>query len=135
MIKFAAVLSTPITLMAIALVPPSTVLAETPPPGLPPETLASMVNQVSDMLSTSINTGSCQDLSGILAKVPTNGGTPPDPNSLMGQVLLSVKNDPKLKSIVVTKVGPSLITKLIDCNMVPLDALSPSPKSSSSTKP
>lgn len=135
--KLAPALTTAISMAAIALINPPLALAQTQPTptALPPDTLLSLVNQVSDMLASTLNTGSCQDLSGILSKVPTTAaGTAPDPNSMFGQVLLSVKNDPKLKSIVVTKVGPPLITKLIDCNMVPLDALtSPSSVPSSTT--
>jgi hypothetical protein len=109
--------------MAIAFAKPT--FAQTQPSSLPPDTLVSIVTQISDMLASTVSSGSCQDFSNLLAKVPAGGGTAPDPNSMIGQVLLSVQKDPKLKSIVVSKVGPALVTKLIDCNMVPLDALSP----------
>jgi hypothetical protein len=118
-------------MMAIAFAQPT--YAQTQPSSLPPDTLVSLVTQISDMLANTLSSGSCQDFSNILAKVPTGGGTAPDPNSMIGQVLLSVQKDPNLKSIVVSKVGPSLVTKLIDCNMVPLDALSPTAPSSTST--
>ncbi|MBW4550613.1 MAG: hypothetical protein KME35_05810 [Aphanocapsa sp. GSE-SYN-MK-11-07L] len=117
--------------MAIAFAQPT--YAQTQPSSLPPDTLVNLVTQISDMLANTLSSGSCQDFSNILTKVPTGGGTAPDPNSMIGQVLLSVQKDPKLKSIVVSKVGPSLVTKLIDCNMVPLDALSPTAPSSTST--
>ncbi len=111
------------TMMAIAFAQPTH--AQTQPSSLPPDTLISIVTQVSDMLANTVSSGSCQDFSNLLTKVPAGGGTAPDPNSMIGQVILSVQKDPNLKSIVVSKVGPSLVTKLIDCNMVPLDALSP----------
>jgi hypothetical protein len=132
MLKSATLLGSA-AIMAIAFAKPT--YAQTQPASLPPDTLVSIVTQISDMLASTVSTGSCQDFSGILAKVPANGGAAPDPNSMIGQVLLSVQKDPKLKSIVVSKVGPALVTKLIDCNMVPLDALSPTAPSTSTPSP
>jgi hypothetical protein len=104
------------------------VQAQTPPPALPQATELNVVNQVSDKLANRLTTSSCQDFAALLAKVQASSGQPsPDSNSVIGQLLTSVKSNSQLKAIVVNKVGEPLVTKLIDCNMVPVDALFSSP--------
>uniref|UniRef100_B8HVI7 Uncharacterized protein n=1 Tax=Cyanothece sp. (strain PCC 7425 / ATCC 29141) TaxID=395961 RepID=B8HVI7_CYAP4 len=112
-------------LITLAIAAPPRALAQAAPsaPAFSPEALTGIVNQVSDGLAQQISAGSCQDFVGLLSKVQATGSSTPDPNSIIGQVLNSVKTSPQLQNIVVAKVGPPMITKLLSCNLIPVDAL------------
>lgn len=97
--------------------------APTTAPALPEETLTPLVTQLSDQLATYITSSSCQDLSALVSKLQTSPTVATNDTSLIGQTLTTVKNSPQLKAIIVDKVGGPLVTKLIDCNMVPADLL------------
>lgn len=90
---------------------------------LPDDVMNSTVTQVSDSLAAYINTSSCQEFSELVKMIPTDGGTPPDQGSIMGQLLLSIKDSANLQGIISSKVGPPLITKMVSCNMIPIDLL------------
>jgi len=90
----------------------------------PEEMMTSTVQQMSDSLATYISGSSCSQLVSIVKMIPTDGSNPaPDPNSIIGSVMLTVKNSPNLQSTIATRVGPPLISKMLECNMVPVDLL------------
>lgn len=99
----------------------------TPPglgqPGFSESSLTSMVTQISDSLASKISTSSCQDLASLVQQIGSTPQTPPDPNSLLGQVMISVKNSPTLQGILISKLGTPLINRLLDCNMISVDLL------------
>lgn len=90
---------------------------------LPDDVMNSTVTQVSDALAEHISTSSCQEFSELIKLIPTDGGTPPDQGSIMGQLILSIKNSTSLQGIISSKVGPPLISKMVSCNMIPIDLL------------
>lgn len=95
--------------------------------------LTGLVNQVSDLLVTRINTGTCQDFATLIGQVKDSGSTPPDPASPFTAMLGQVQASEQLKGIVVAKVGPAMVNRLLACNMVPINALT-SPTSATAPK-
>ncbi len=90
----------------------------------PEEVMTSTVQQMSDSLATYISGASCTEVATIVKMIPTDGSNPaPDPNSIIGSVILTVKNSPNLQSTIATRVGPPLISKMLECNMVPVELL------------
>ncbi|XFA74143.1 hypothetical protein RYO59_002408 [Thermosynechococcaceae cyanobacterium Okahandja] len=88
------------------------------------ETLMSTVEQMSDSLASYIKGSSCADVAKIVKMIPTDGNSPPpDPSSILGSVILTVKNSPNLQSTIATRVGPPLINKMLECNMISVDLL------------
>ncbi|URR35722.1 hypothetical protein NBE99_00900 [Thermosynechococcus sp. HN-54] len=86
---------------------------------LPPEMMKTTVQQVSDSLAKYVSGASCTDIAQLIKMLPTNGSNPaPDPNSIIGAVMLSIKNSPDLQSIIASRVGPPLISKAVECNMI-----------------
>lgn len=92
-------------------------------PGFSESSLTPMVTQISDSLARKISTSSCQDLASLVQQIGTTPQTPPDPNSLLGQVMIAVKNSPNLQGILISKLGTPLINRLFDCNMISVDLL------------
>ncbi|MDG2990972.1 hypothetical protein L3556_08535 [Candidatus Synechococcus calcipolaris G9] len=90
---------------------------------LPDDVMNSTVTQVSDALAEHISTSSCQEFSELIKLIPTDGGTPPDASSIMGQLVLSIKDSSNLQGIISSKVGPPLISKMVACNMIPIELL------------
>jgi hypothetical protein len=93
--------------------------------GLPEETLAGFVTQISDGLATKIQASTCPDAVGLLDKIKEASSKAPDRDSVIGKVLLDVKTNPKLKDIIIQKVSAPMLNKLLECNMVPLDLAGP----------
>jgi hypothetical protein len=89
--------------------------------------LSGLVNQVSDLLVTRINSGTCQDFATLIGQVKDSANTPPDPNSTFTGLLNQVQASEPLKGIVVAKVGPAMVNRLLACNMVPVNALTSAP--------
>lgn len=90
----------------------------------PEEVMASAVQQMSDSLAAYITGASCSEVASMVKMIPTDGSSPPpDPNSIIGSVILTVKNSPNLQSTIATRVGPPLINKMLECNMVPVELL------------
>ncbi|MFN4194372.1 MAG: hypothetical protein ACK4HM_00885 [Thermosynechococcus sp.] len=86
---------------------------------LPPEMMKTMVEQVSNSLAKYVSGASCSDITELLKALPTGGNNPgPDPTSIIGSVMLSIQKSPELLSIVASRVGPPLISKAVECNMV-----------------
>jgi hypothetical protein len=108
---------------------PQTVRAEpssvAPNSGLPEESLTDLVNQLSDSLAAKIQGSSCPDMLLILDQIKNASAKPPDPDSVITKVLADVKTNPKLKAIVIQKLSGPLLNRMLDCNMVPIDLLSP----------
>ncbi|MFN4280525.1 hypothetical protein [Thermosynechococcus sp.] len=99
------------------------VRAQTASP-LPPEMMKTMVEQVSDSLAQYVSGASCTDIAQLIKMLPTNGSnSAPDPNSIIGAVMLSIKDSPDLQLIISSRVGPPLIGKAIECNMIPPELL------------
>jgi hypothetical protein len=94
--------------------------------GLPEETLAGFVTQISDGLATKIQSSTCPEAVGLLDKIKEASSKAPDQGSVIGKVLLDVKTNPKLKDIIIQKVSAPMLNKLLECNMVPLDLAGPS---------
>lgn len=92
-------------------------------PGLSESSLTPMVTQLSDSLANRISTSSCQDLATLIQQIGNTPQTPPDPSSLLGQVMIAVKNSPNLQGILVSKLGTPLINRLLGCNMISVDLL------------
>jgi len=92
-------------------------------PGFSESSLAPMVTQMSDALAKKVSTGSCQDLAALVQQIGNTTPTPPDPNALLGQVMITVKGSSTLQNILISKVGPPLINRLLDCNMISVDLL------------
>lgn len=114
-------------LMASLLVLPQTVRAQasnaTPNSGLPEESLTDLVNQLSDTLAKRIQGSSCPDMLVFLDQIKATSTKPIDPDSLITKVLADVKTHPKLKEIVIQKLSEPLLNRMLECNMVPIDAL------------
>jgi hypothetical protein len=112
-----------------SLVLPQTALAQasdaTPNSGLPEESLTDLVTQLSDSLAARIQGSSCPDMLLILDQIKTASAKPSDPDSVITKVLADVKTNPKLKAIVIQKLSGPLLNRMLDCNMVPVDLLSP----------
>ncbi len=109
------------TLMTLGTSQP--VRAQTASP-LPPEMMKTTVQQVSDSLAKYVSGASCTDIAQLIKMLPANGSNPaPDPSSIIGAVMLSIKNSPDLQSIIASRVGPPLIGKAIECNMIPPELL------------
>jgi hypothetical protein len=94
--------------------------------GLPEETLAGLVTQLSDSLTSKIQNSSCPEMVQLLDQIKSASAKPIDPDSLITKVLSDIKTNPKLKGIVIQKLSEPLLNRLLDCNMVPLDLLAPS---------
>lgn len=87
---------------------------------LPPEMMKTTVQQVSDSLAKYVARSSCSDIGKLIKMLPTDESSPAlDPNSIIGAVMLSIKNSPDLQSIIASRVGPPLISKAVECNMIP----------------
>jgi hypothetical protein len=108
---------------------PQTVQAQasnaTPNSGLSEESLTDLVNQMSDSLAAKIKGSSCPDMLVILDQIKATSTKPVDPDSVITKVLADVKTNPKLKAIVIQKLSEPLLNRMLDCNMVPIDLLSP----------
>jgi hypothetical protein len=108
---------------------PQTVRAESsgvaPNSGLPEESLTDLVTQLSDSLAAKIQGSSCPDMLLILDQIKSASAKPSDPDSVITKVLADVKTNPKLKAIVIQKLSGPLLNRMLDCNMVPIDLLSP----------
>jgi hypothetical protein len=110
-------------LQSVVLAQPSSVPTNS---GLPEETLAGFVTQISDGLATKIQSSTCPEAVGLLDKIKEASSKAPDQGSVIGKVLLDVKTNPKLKDIIIQKVSAPMLNKLLECNMVPLDLAGPS---------
>jgi hypothetical protein len=60
-------------------------------------------------------------------QIKTTSSKPMDPDSLVIKVLNDVKTNPKLKAIIIQKLSEPLLNRMLECNMVPLEALSSKP--------
>jgi hypothetical protein len=98
-----------------------------PNSGLPEESLTDLVTQLSDSLAAKIQGSSCPDILIILDQIKSASTKPPDPDSVITKVLADIKTNPKLKAIVIQKLSEPLLNRMLDCNMVPIDLLSPPP--------
>jgi hypothetical protein len=96
-------------------------------PAMAQSGLTGVVNQVSDLLVTRINSGTCADFANLIGQVKDSGAKPVDSTSTIGKLIAQVGTNDQLKSIVVSKVGPAMVNRLFACNMIPLDALTPPP--------
>jgi hypothetical protein len=117
-------------LIATCIVSPTTVLAQPvsvpTKSGLPEETLAGFVTQISDGLAAKIQGSTCPEAVVLLDKIKEASSKAPDEESLVGKVLLDVKASPNLRGIIAQKVSAPLLNKLLECNMIPLDLMGPS---------
>jgi hypothetical protein len=103
----------------------------TPNSGLPEDSLTDLVNQMSDTLATKIQGSSCPDMLVFLDQIKATSTKPVDPDSVVTKVLADIKTNPTLKAIVIKKLSEPLLNRMLDCNMVPVDLLTPpSPPSS-----
>ncbi len=116
-------LGTVLSWITCTIIYPLSAQAQTPSPGIPEESLLPLVTQMSDQLATKISTSSCQDIRALLAQAQASSSQTPDSNSIIAQTLVSVRNSPKLKGIIISKLGEPMITKMIDCNLIPVEAL------------
>jgi hypothetical protein len=91
--------------------------------GIPEETQIQLVNQFSDQLAAKIQKATCPEVGTLLEQIKDSGNKPQDPDSLVGRLLEDMKSNPKLKAIVVQKLGEPMMNRLLDCNMVPIDWL------------
>ncbi|RMH64597.1 MAG: hypothetical protein D6676_09170 [Cyanobacteria bacterium J003] len=104
------------TLIAMGTVQPVRAQGASP---LPPEMMKTTVEQMSDALAKYVSGASCADIAQLIQMLPTNSSnSAPDPSSIMGAVMLSIKNSPELQLIIASRVGPPLISKTIECNMI-----------------
>jgi hypothetical protein len=114
-----------------SLVLPQTAQAQssntTPNSGLPEDSLTDLVNQMSDTLATKIQGSSCPDMLVFLDQIKATSTKPVDPDSVVTKVLADIKTNPKLKAIVIKKLSEPLLNRMLDCNMVPVDLLTPPP--------
>jgi len=94
--------------------------------GMPEETLSEMVTQMSDSLVTKVKTSSCPEMIQLMDQIKTTSTKPIDPDSIVTKVLNDVKTNPKLKAIIMQKLSEPLLNRMLECNMVPLEALSKS---------
>jgi hypothetical protein len=94
--------------------------------GMPEETLSEMVTQMSDSLVTKVKTSSCPEMILLMDQIKTTSSKPIDPDSIITKVLNDVKTNPKLKAIIMQKLSEPLLNRMLECNMVPLEALSKS---------
>ncbi len=102
--------------------------AETPTgsSGMPEETLSEMIAKMSDSLVAKVKTSSCPDMVQLLDQIKTTSTKPMDPDSIITKVMNDVKTNPKLKAIIMQKLSEPLLNRMLECNMVPLEALSSS---------
>jgi hypothetical protein len=94
---------------------------------MPEETLSEMVTQMSDSLVTKVKTSSCPEMIQLMDQIKTTSSKPMDPDSIVTKVLNDVKTNPKLKAIIMQKLSEPLLNRMLECNMVPLEALSSKP--------
>jgi hypothetical protein len=114
-----------------SLVLPQTAQAQssntTPNSGLPEDSLTDLVNQMSDTLAAKIQGSSCPDMLVFLDQIKATSTKPVDPDSVVTKVLADIKTNPTLKAIVIKKLSEPLLNRMLDCNMVPVDLLTPPP--------
>jgi cytoskeletal protein RodZ len=89
--------------------------------GIPEETQIQLVTQFSDQVAARLQKATCPEVATLLDEVKAAGNKPQDPNSLVGRLLDDMKNNPKLKSIVIQKLSEPMMTRLLECNMVPIN--------------
>ena len=89
---------------------------------LPEEVEIKLVNSMSDTLATRLNESNCADFNELLdgAQADAEKGSQ---SGIITQVLEDVKTNPKLRTIVITKLGAPLLTRTLDCNLTPVGAL------------
>jgi hypothetical protein len=90
---------------------------------LPEETAIQLVTDLSDKLATQLAGSSCEEFNTLLDDAQTQAKTPQDDTSIIGSVLKDVRTNPKLRTIIMTKLSEPLLNKILDCNLVPLNAL------------
>jgi hypothetical protein len=90
---------------------------------LPEETEIQLVTDLSDKLATQLAGSSCEEFNTLLDDAQTQSNTPQDSTSIIGSVLKDVRTNPKLRAIIMTKLSEPLLNKILDCNLVPLNAL------------
>lgn len=91
---------------------------------LPEEQGLPLVTQISGDLGTKISGASCQEFNQLLDEAQAEAKDPNrDETTLMNQLLKSVQTNPKYRSIVLENMGAPLINKILDCNLVPVKAL------------
>ncbi len=91
--------------------------------GFSEENLTPIVTQMSDSLAQKLSSSSCQDLATLIQQIGNSSQTPPDPSSLLGQVMISVQNSSNLQQILISKIGSPLVSRLLSCNMISVDLL------------
>ena len=117
------------SICALALVPMELGFAQTESdasstPVLPEEDAIPLVTDLSTELATRISGASCQEFNDLLDRAQAEANDPNrDETSLINQVLGDVRTSPKLRSITVEKLGEPLLNKILDCNLVPVNAL------------
>ncbi len=94
--------------------------------GMDEATLAGLVTQLSDSLATKIKASSCAEMVTLLDQTKASSSKPMDSDSVITRVLNDVKTNPKLKAIIIQKLSEPLLSRMLECNMVPLDVLTPS---------
>ena len=89
---------------------------------LPEEVEIKLVNSLSETLATRLNSSNCTDFNELLdgAQADAEKGSQ---SGIITQVLEDVKTNPKLRTIVITKLGAPLLTRTLDCNLIPVGAL------------
>ena len=105
---------------------PQRLPAEPARPLLSPAQEKELITTVSQQMATALETQSCQEFSALLTKAQASRTQTSTNISLIDQavdqLLVSVRNQAELRSILVANVGTPLINKLIDCRMVPINA-------------
>ena len=93
-------------------------------PVLPEEDAIPIVTDLSMSLATKISGASCQEFNDLLDKAQAEANDPNrDETSITNQILKDVRTSPKLRAITVEKLGEPLLNKILDCNLVPVNAL------------
>ena len=99
-------------------IPPA--LAES---ALPEEVEIKLVNQLSDKLALKLDESSCPEFNELLDGAQADAASDTQGSSIITQVLEDVKTNPKLRTIVITKLGEPLLKRTLDCNLTPVRTL------------
>ena len=90
---------------------------------LPEAVEIKLVNQLSDKLALKLTEANCPEFNEILDGAQADAANGDQGSSIINQVLEDVKTNPKLRTIVITKLGEPLLKRTLDCNLTPVGAL------------
>ncbi len=108
--------------MGLSLISPilPTALAES---ALPEDVEIKLVDQLSDTLVVKLNESSCPEFNELLDGAQDDAANGNQGSSIVTQVLEDVKTNPKLRTIVISKLGEPLLKRTLDCNLTPIGSL------------